>query len=475
MAFINKGKSLINTQKSIKNYKNAQEANGISSQKNLKGQSIQQLGASEDQEQENKVKKSKINIKYNQEIYPKLDEYDPDDLEKLKQRYLKSKYIIDPFLNLWGTVINTEDVQNIEDFAQIDHEQMTLLVNYLQIFSEIRNQRILFSTIQINKTTADELDFQLFEQNKKHLVKSYNLEPFKFLISLVQQPNDQWFLLISNLKKKESILIDFHRNPKNKTLKDSFDTMVDIYNELYDLNIEYFNMTCLVKNMTEISDSQDTRFYYFIYLYKFITQAKHSQLNVSEYEFETGKDRVLLLILKLKLMINEKLKTVPKPITDLQDQADNESEEHLQDRLEQRNQREEEMNQEENKLLPLIEQYDEDEYQFLLQQHKKAKPIDLKQNFSQHFDIQLSYEDVEILEINEAVTQKMMQFLINYILYQNQKKLMRKLAMAYIKVDDESDEYFSYRLQWPEFLQDQLTPDIDAFQFLFLLMGNIHN
>lgn len=31
--------------------------------------------------------------------------------------------------------------------------------------------------------------------------------------------------------------------------------LVDIYNELYDLNIEYFNMTCLVKNMTEISDS----------------------------------------------------------------------------------------------------------------------------------------------------------------------------------------------------------------------------
>lgn len=38
---------------------------------------------------------------------------------------------------------------------------------------------------------------------------------------------------------------------------------------------------------------------------------------------------------------------------------------------------------------------------------------------------------------------------------------MRKIVFAVIKVEEESDKYFSYKLQYPESLQDQLVPDIE--------------
>lgn len=72
----------------------------------------------------------------------------------------------------------------------------------------------------------------------------------------------------------------------------------------------------------EDGDTNDTRIFYLLYIYKFIRQAKFTAINISEYEFNTAKDRILLLILKLKLVTNEKFKELPDEIDKMQEEAD---------------------------------------------------------------------------------------------------------------------------------------------------------
>ena len=67
--------------------------------------------------------------------------------------------------------------------------------------------------------------------------------------------------------------------------------------------------------------------------------------------------------------------------------------------------------------LPLMRNFSEEEFAGMVKNYNASKPVDLRTTLKRSFGVELSYEDVDLLEKRNCLSLGGMRFILNYLLY----------------------------------------------------------